>query len=136
MAMARQAVCRRFQKEFCRDTQRRKAREVGATQRENMDPAPYEVEFMNVVVDKQNDLQVTDADSHLQFAGVHPSKMKQGKLFLYDKLKPADRERVMQNICKKGAQFTYMTMDLLTKRARRSLSIVWVRITRTPPCAA
>lgn len=116
---------------------RSREREVGATQRENMDPAPYEVEFMNVVVDKANDLQVTDADSHFaQFAGVHPSKIKQGKLFLYDKLKPADRERVMQNICKKGARFTYMTMDLLDKRARRSLSIVWVRITRTPPCAA
>lgn len=110
---------------------------MGATQRENMDPAPYEVEFMNVVVDKANDLQVTDADSHFaQFAGVHPSKIKQGKLFLYDKLKPADRERVMQNICKKGARFTYMTMDCWTKRARRSLSTVWVRITRTPPCAA
>mgnify|MGYP003213219076 CR=1 FL=1 len=90
---------------------------MGATQRENMDPAPYEVEFMNVVVDKANDLQVTDADSHFaQFAGVHPSKIKQGKLFLYDKLKPADRERVMQNICKKGARFTYMTMDLLDKK--------------------
>ena len=82
-----------------------------------MDPAPYEVEFMNVVVDKANDLQVTDADSHFaQFAGVHPSKIKQGKLFLYDKLKPADRERVMQNICKKGARFTYMTMDLLDQK--------------------
>ena len=80
---------------------------MGATQRENMDPAPYEVEFMNVVVDKANDLQVTDADSHFaQFAGVHPSKIKQGKLFLYDKLKPADRERVMQNICKKAADIT------------------------------
>ena len=90
---------------------------MGATQRENMDPAPYEVEFMNVVVDKANDLQVTDADSHFaQFADVHPSKIKQGKLFLYDKLKPADRERVMQNICKKGARFTYMTMDLLDKK--------------------
>ena len=55
---------------------------MGATQRENMDPAPYEVEFMNVVVDKANDLQVTDADSHFaQFADVHPSKIKQGKLF-------------------------------------------------------
>lgn len=54
-------------------------------------------------MDKANDLQVVDADSHFaQFAGVHPSKIKQGKLFLYDKLKPADRERVMQNICKKA----------------------------------
>ena len=53
---------------------------MGATQRENMDPAPYEVEFMNVVVDKANDLQVTDADSHFaQFAGVHPSKIKIGR---------------------------------------------------------
>ena len=97
---------------------------MGATQRENMDPAPYEVEFMNVVVDKANDLQVTDADSHFaQFAGVHPSKIKQGKLFLYDKLKPADRERVMQNICKKGARFTYMTMDLLDKKGIKVLTI-------------
>lgn len=92
-------------------------REVGVTQQEALNAVPYEVEFMNAVVDKANDLQVVDADSHFaRFVGVHPSKIKEGKLFLYDKLKPADRERVMQSICKKGARFTYITMDLLDQK--------------------
>lgn len=91
-------------------------REVGATQQEHLEAAPYEVAFMNVVVDKANDLQVVDADSHFaRFAGVHPSKIKQGKLFLYDIIKPTDRERVMQSICKKGVRFTYLTMDLMNQ---------------------
>ena len=53
----------------------------------------YEVDFMNLVVDKADGLKVVDCDNHFcEFTGVHPSKIKQGKLFLHDIIKPIYRE--------------------------------------------
>lgn len=83
---------------------------------EEFDEPSYEVEFMTVVADKADDLRIVDSDSHFsEFIGVHPSKIKQGKRFLYDILKPADRERVMQAICKKNTRFVYLDMDLMDR---------------------
>lgn len=93
---------------------RQHIKEVKKTFREELDEQPYEVDFMTIVVDKADDLKVVDFDSHFaEFTGVHPSKIKQGKLSLYDRIKPADRERIIQAICKKNARFIYIDMDLL-----------------------
>ena len=74
----------------------------------DIDELAFEVEFMSCVIDKADNLKVTDSDSHFsKFAGVHPSKIKQGKLFLYDLIKPKDRETVMRKICKKDAPYVY-----------------------------
>lgn len=44
------------------------------------DDEVYEVDFMNLVVDKADGLKVVDCDNHFcEFTGVHPSKIKQGK---------------------------------------------------------
>lgn len=68
----------------------------------------YEVEFLNCTVDKADDFKIIDSDSHFaDFAGIHPSKIKQGKLFLRDILKPADRDFVFKKICKKRIQNTF-----------------------------
>ena len=61
----------------------------------------YEVEFLNCVVDKEDDFRIVDSDSHFaEFSGVHPSKIKEGKLFLQDIVIPADRQEVIERICK------------------------------------
>lgn len=75
----------------------------------DIDDLAFEVEFMTCVIDKTDNLKVTDSDSHFSdFVGVHPSKIKQGKLFLHDLLKPKDRETVMRQICKKNARYVYL----------------------------
>lgn len=74
---------------------------------------------MTIVVDKAQDLRVVDFDSHFaEFTGVHPSKIKQGKLSLLDRINPADRERIIQAICKKNARFIYIDMDLLDEEGK------------------
>lgn len=74
----------------------------------------YEVEFLNCVVDKEDDFRIVDSDSHFSdFAGVHPSKIKEGKLFLQDIVIPSDRQEVIEKICKKDARFIYMDMDII-----------------------
>lgn len=66
------------------------------------DDLAFEVEFMTCVIDKADNLVVVDCDSHFSdFVGVHPSKIKQGKLFLHDVLVPKERENIMRCICKK-----------------------------------
>ena len=65
---------------------------------DNFEEQSYEVEFLNCVVDKADDFKIIDGDSHFsEFSGVHPSKIKQGKLFLQDILKPLDRQTVFKN---------------------------------------
>ena len=74
----------------------------------------YEVEFLNCVVDKEDDFRIVDSDSHFaEFSGVHPSKIKEGKLFLQDIVIPADRQEVIERICKKDSRFIYMDMDII-----------------------
>ena len=76
----------------------------------------YEVEFLNCTVDKADDFKIIDSDSHFaDFAGIHPSKIKQGKLFLRDILKPADTDFVFKKICKKNTKYVYIDFDILDK---------------------
>ncbi len=76
----------------------------------------YEVEFLNCTVDKADDFKIIDSASHFaDFAGIHPSKIKQGKLFLRDILKPADRDFVFKKICKKNTKYVYIDFDILDK---------------------
>lgn len=89
------------------------------TLHEELENHSYEVEFMNLVVDKANNFKIVDCDSHFSdFSGVHHSKIKQGKLFLQDLIKPIDRERIFQAICKKNARFVYMDFDILNKKKK------------------
>lgn len=72
----------------------------------------YEVEFMNLIVDKADNLKVVDSDSHFsEFTGVHPSKIKEGKLFLHDFIKPAYREQIMKILCKKNSPYVYFNAE-------------------------
>ncbi|MCM1114922.1 MAG: PAS domain-containing protein [Clostridium sp.] len=83
---------------------------------ENIDDAAYEVEFMNLVVDKADNLKVVDSDSHFsEFTGVHPSKIKQGKLFLHDFIKPAYREQIMKILCRKNSPYVYFDAEFIDK---------------------
>ncbi len=76
----------------------------------------YEVEFLNCTVDKAQDFKIIECDSHFsEFAGIHPSKVKQGKLFLRDILKPVDREYVFKKICKKDTKYVYMDFEILNR---------------------
>lgn len=83
---------------------------------EDIDEGIYEVDFMNLVVDKADNLRVVDSDSHFsEFAGVHPSKIKQGKLFLHDLIKPAYREDIMQALCKKNSPYVYFKAEFIDR---------------------
>lgn len=77
----------------------------------------YDVELMNLVVDKADNLRVVESDSHFsEFAGVHPSKIKQGKLYFLDIVKPSDREMLMQSLCKKNSPYVYFEAELTDKQ--------------------
>lgn len=76
----------------------------------------YEVDFMNLVVDKADGLKVVDCDNHFcEFTGVHPSKIKQGKLFLHDIIKPIYREEIMRVLCKKKSPYVYFDAEFVDK---------------------
>lgn len=80
----------------------------------------YEVEFLNCVVDKEDDFRIVDSDSHFsEFAGVHPSKIKEGKLFLQDIVIPSDRQEVIEKICKKDTRFVYMDLDMINGKGEQ-----------------
>lgn len=82
----------------------------------------YDVEFMNLVVDKADNLKVVDSDSHFSdFAGVHPSKIKQGKLFLHDIIKPVYREEIMKVLCKKDSTYVYFDAEFIDKNSNEIL---------------
>lgn len=80
------------------------------------DDVVYEVDFMNLVVDKADGLKVVDCDNHFcEFTGVHPSKIKQGKLFLHDIIKPIYREEIMRVLCKKNSPYVYFDAEFVDK---------------------
>lgn len=80
------------------------------------DNSVYDVDFMNLIVDKADDLKVVDSDSHFsEFTGVHPSKIHQGKLKLMDIILPVYRESVMKIICKKNSPFVYFDAEFVNK---------------------
>jgi PAS domain S-box-containing protein len=71
---------------------------------------------MTCVIDKADDLLVAECDSHFSnFVGVHPSKINQHKLYLYDVIAPKDRETIMRQICKKDSPYTYLDMYIKNK---------------------
>lgn len=83
---------------------------------ENSTDRAYEVEFLNCVVDKEDNFRIIDSDSHFsEFLGIHPSKIRQGKLFLQDIIKPADRQEVLVKICKKDSPYIYINFDIINK---------------------
>lgn len=80
------------------------------------DELTFDVEFMNCVVDKADNLVVMECDTHFSdFAGVHPSKISQGKLFLLDILMPQNREEIMRVLCKKNSPFVYLNFYIKNK---------------------
>ena len=80
------------------------------------DDEVYEVDFMNLVVDKADGLKVVDCDNHFcEFTGVHPSKIKQGKLFLHNIIKPIYREEIMRALCKKNSPYVYFDAEFIDK---------------------
>lgn len=82
-----------------------------------LNESAFDVEFMNCVIDKADNLKVLDSDSHFsEFTGVHPSKIKQGKLFLHDVLIPQDREKVMRILCKKNSPYVYLDFYIKDKK--------------------
>ncbi len=87
---------------------------------ENTDDSAYEVEFLNCVIDKADDYRVVEADSHFaEFAGIHPSKIKQGKVFLTDIIEPADRQYVFDRLCKKSSKYVYIDFNIIKKSGER-----------------
>ena len=71
---------------------------------------------MNLVDDKADNLKVVDSDTHFsEFTGVHPSKIKQGKLFLHDIIKPVYREEIMKALCKKNSPYVYFDAEFIDK---------------------
>lgn len=81
-----------------------------------IDNEKYSLDFMNLVADKADNLKVVDCDSHFcEFTGVHPSKIKQGKLFLHDIILPVYREDIMQILCKKDSPYVYFEAEFFDK---------------------
>ncbi len=71
---------------------------------------------MSCEVDKADNLKVIASDSHFaDFTGVHPSKIKQGKLFLNDIIHPRDRESVRRALCKKDSPYVYLDFTITDK---------------------
>lgn len=82
----------------------------------------YDVEFMNLVVDKADNLVVIDSDSHFSdFTGVHPSKIRQGKLLLHDIIVPLYREEIMKVLCKKNSKYFYFNAEFKNKNGESVL---------------
>lgn len=77
------------------------------------DEQAFDVEFMTCVVDKADDLVVTECDSHFcDFVGIHPSKIAQHKLYLIDALMPKEREEIMRLLCRKNSPYIYFKLFL------------------------
>lgn len=88
----------------------------GDTVLDTFDDSTYEIEFMNLIVDKADNLLVVDSDRHFsEFTGVHPSKIKEGKLFLHDFIKPMYREQIMKTLCKKNSPYVYFDAEFINK---------------------
>ena len=84
---------------------------------ENMfNDTSYEVEFLNCIIDKADDYKVIDSDTHFsEFVGVHISKIRQGKLFLKDIIRPIERDTVFKALCKKNSKYVYIDFNILDK---------------------
>ena len=81
--------------------------------------ASYEVEFLNCIIDKSDDFKVVDSDSHFaDFVGVHISKIRQGKLFLKDIIRPIERDTIFKALCKKNSKYVYIDFNITDKDGR------------------
>jgi PAS domain S-box-containing protein len=81
-----------------------------------VDELAFDVEFMNCVLDKSDNLCVVDCDKHFSdFVGIHPSKIKQKKLLFHDLLVPKDREKIMRILCKKDSPHVYFDVHIKNK---------------------
>ncbi|MDD6602997.1 MAG: PAS domain-containing protein [Eubacteriales bacterium] len=73
------------------------------------DEMALDVNFCSCLIDKADNLKVLECDSHFcDFVGIHPSKVKQGKLFLHNVLIPHERESFMRRLCKKNSPYVYI----------------------------
>lgn len=82
-----------------------------------VDEQAFDVEFLSCVIDKAKNMLVLDSDSHFsEYVGVHPSKIKQGKLFFHDILVPQEREKVMRQLCKKDSPYVYLDCNIKDKK--------------------
>ena len=71
---------------------------------------------MSCLVDKADNFRVLESDGHFSdFTGVHPSKIKQGKLWFIDVLLPKEREAVMKKLCKKDSPYIYLDFHIMRK---------------------
>ena len=71
---------------------------------------------MNCEVDLSENLRVIGGDAHFsEFTGVHPSKIKQGKLSFNDIIAPHDREKVRRTLFKKNSPYVYLDFSILDK---------------------
>lgn len=71
---------------------------------------------MSCVIDKADNFRVLESDNHFSdFTGVHPSKIKQGKLSFIDTVVPQDRENVKKQLCKKNSPYIYIDFYMLNK---------------------
>ena len=87
---------------------------------ENIQDSVYEVEFLNCVTDKADGFRIVEADSHFAaFVGIHPSKIRQGKIFLTDVIEPADRQYVFDRLCKKSSKYIYIDFNIIKKSGER-----------------
>ncbi|MBQ7203324.1 MAG: PAS domain-containing protein [Eubacterium sp.] len=74
---------------------------------------------MNCEVDKADNLKVVSCDNHFsEFTGVHPSKIKQGKLYLNDIINPKNRENVRRVLNKKDSPYVYLDFYIEDKNGK------------------
>lgn len=79
-----------------------------------IDEFAFEVEFMSCEVDRAEELKVLSADSHFaEYARVHPSKIKEGKVYLIDYISTEDREKVLSFLRKKDSPYVYFDFCIL-----------------------
>lgn len=61
----------------------------------------FDVGFMICVVDKSQDLVITECNAHFgEFVGIDENEIAEKKLSLYDLLLPIDREAITRKLCK------------------------------------
>ncbi len=71
---------------------------------------------MSCVVDKADNLRVTETDAHFSdFTGVSAAEIYSGGVNLLDILMPKERETVMKELCKKDSPYVYIDFHLKNK---------------------
>lgn len=77
------------------------------------DEMALDVNFCSLLIDKADNMIVLECDNHFcDFVGIHPSKVKQGKLFLHNVILPQERETFMRQLCKKNSPYVYLNCHI------------------------